>query len=103
MAMKNSLLVLLMSVLSSSFFLLLVVARKQYGLETNEAISNHYHNLQITSFEPSSICTRSTKGSKSTMYEHLDMMMIRGEHRNRVPAFGTGTAMEPPVPEPEPM
>ncbi|KAJ9546530.1 hypothetical protein OSB04_019073 [Centaurea solstitialis] len=26
----------------------------------------------------------------------------RGEHRNRVPAFGTGTVMEPPVPEPEP-
>ncbi|KAJ9559905.1 hypothetical protein OSB04_005065 [Centaurea solstitialis] len=29
--------------------------------------------------------------------------VIRGEHRNRVPVFGTGTAMEPPVPEPEPI
>jgi hypothetical protein len=35
-----------------------------------------------------------------TFYYNLH---TRGEHRNRVPAFGTGTALEPPVPEPEPM
>ncbi|KAJ9545957.1 hypothetical protein OSB04_025664 [Centaurea solstitialis] len=63
MAMKNSLL-LLMLLLSSSFFLFLVDARKQHGLETKEAITNYYHNLQTTSFQPSSICTRSTKGKK---------------------------------------
>ncbi|KAJ9546033.1 hypothetical protein OSB04_025740 [Centaurea solstitialis] len=63
MAMKNSLL-LLMLLLSSSFSLFLVVARKQHGLETKEAITNHYHNLETTSFQPSSICTRSTKGDK---------------------------------------
>ena len=27
----------------------------------------------------------------------------RSEHRNRVPTFGTGTALKPSVPEPEPM
>ncbi|KAJ9546032.1 hypothetical protein OSB04_025739 [Centaurea solstitialis] len=63
-AMKNSL--LLMLLLSSPFFLFLVVARKQHGLETKEAITNHYHNLETTSFQPSSICIRSTKGDKKT-------------------------------------
>ncbi|KAI3758153.1 hypothetical protein L6452_05705 [Arctium lappa] len=60
--MKHSL--LLMLLLSSSFFFFLVVARKQHALETKEAMPNHYHNLQTTSFLPSSICTPSTKGDK---------------------------------------
>ncbi|KAJ9545908.1 hypothetical protein OSB04_025615 [Centaurea solstitialis] len=63
MVMKNSYL-LVIFLLSSSFFLFLVVARKQHDLETKEAVSNHYHNLQTASFIPSSICTRSTKGDK---------------------------------------
>ncbi|KVI06882.1 aspartyl protease family protein At5g10770-like [Cynara cardunculus var. scolymus] len=53
---------LLMLLLSSSFFFSLVVARNQHALE--EAIPNHYHNLQTTSFLPSSICTLSTKGDR---------------------------------------